>query len=175
MLGIVNGDTVQFQTKLIAVLLWVPLILVMVTLTAFFVWYATSPALPNQSLSSKALPQSAVGAFGAFMFGALSFWLFYRTTPFYLSVNLASRTYKLARGVRPLAFYSSGSLSEIKELRVDRVSTQSSGELFLMRLIWKKRGRSPIPFDQIKDENKAYHLIQEAADILRVPPSSISA
>ena len=174
MLGIVNGDKVVFQSKLIAIVVWVPLILILLTATVFFAWFAAEPPFANQSLSNKALPQWVMGTIGALMFGAMSFYVGYMATPFYLSVNLVSRTYNLAIGIRPFAFNCSGSLSEIKELRVKRVNTRSSGVRFPMFLVWKQWWRAPLGFDSTSDENKAYDLIQEAADILRVPPSLLT-
>ena len=174
MLGIVKSGRVVFQSKLIAIVVWVPLILILLTATIFFSWFAVEPPFPNQSLSNKALPQWVTGTIGAMMFGAMSFYVGYMAAPFYLSVNLANRTYHLAIGMRPFALHCSGSLSEIKELRVKRVNTRSSGVRFPMFLIWKQWWRAPLGFDSTSDESKAYDLIQEAADILRVPPSSLT-
>jgi hypothetical protein len=171
MLGTIKGNSVVFQSKLVAIVVWVPLILILLTATIFFAWFAAEPPFPNQSLSNKALPQWVMGTIGALMFGAMSFYVGYMAIPFYLSVNLANRTYNLAIGIRPFAFYCSGSLSEIKELRVKRVNTRSSGVRFPMLLVWKQWWRAPLGFASTSDESKAYNLIQEAADILRVPPS----
>lgn len=170
MLGIVNGDKVVFKPLLFAVIGWLVVVLILSTIVISFVWLGFS--LPD--VTHKDSSYFVCCMFGALLFGGMLFAVFYTATPFYLSVNLTSRTYDLARGIRPLAFHRSGSLNEIKELRVDRVSTQSSGAFFRMTLIWKKRWQSPIFFDSIRDENKAYDLIQEAADILRVPPSLLT-
>lgn len=174
MLGIDKGDRVVFQSKLIVVVVWISLIMILLTTTIFFAWFAAEPPFPNQSLSNKALPHWVMGTIGALMFGAMSFYVGYMAIPFYLSVNLTNRTYNLAIGIRPFAFYRSGSLSEIKELRVKRVNTRSSGVRFPMFLVWKQWWRAPLGFDSTSDESKAYDLIQEAADILRVPPSLLS-
>lgn len=92
MLGIVVSDRVVFQSKLIAVVVWVPLILILLTGTIFFSWFAVEPPFPNQSLSNKALPQRVMGTISAMMFGAMSFYVGYMAAPFYLSVNPAKRT-----------------------------------------------------------------------------------
>ena len=170
MLGRIDNDDVVFQSKLSAIIMWLLLVLVLSAVAICFVWLGF--ALPD--VTHKNSSYFTYCMLGALMFGAMLIAILYTVTPFYLSVNLTKRTYHLARGIRPFAFHCSGNLSEIKELRVERNSTQG-GVFFRMALIWKKWGRSPVYFDAIKDENKAYDLIQEAADILRVPPSSLSA
>lgn len=174
MLGTMVGNKIVYQTQRIRIVVWLIVILVFGWLTSLCVGWAISPPGPiNINNFAGGINRFIlICVLGATMCGSLCVFFGCMAAPFYLSVDLTNRTYELARGIRPCIIRWSGSLNEIQELRVKHVSTQNAGEVFVMQLIWAKQGRAALMLDSTKDDNKAYHLIQEAADILGVPPSA---
>ncbi len=156
--------------------LWLIVVLVFGWLASLCIAWAISPPGPIDANHVRGGPNSFIlCVFGALLAGSIMIYFGYMAAPFYLSVNLANRTYELARGIRPCVIRWSGSLRDIKELRVKQVSTHNAGDIYIMQLVWTKRGRLPLMLDSTKDENKAYSLVQEAADILCIPPSARTA
>lgn len=171
MLGSVAGDEMLFTSKAIDVIAWsvvVILLLWTVTFCAIFAWL--QPSVPNQTL-----PPWFPGVFGLIVFGGMLLSFFRAFCPFRLRVNIPHRTYQWERGIRPFILRQVGSLDDIKGFCVKEVNTRGAGARFRMLLVWNASGRAPVFLGVAKTREEANDFIAATADILRVPPSLLSA